>query len=193
MRFRLLAGMTTAGMMTAAVLVLGAPGAAAQAEPLTIVHSERTSLGDSTLTASFTDWPIKAGRSLDFTFEPAGGIAGRSGTVRAIPPSGEAKALGIVGLDGEPDMKLQRHPRARQAWGLDVVALPEEGPWHFEFTVHGPDGTSTATLPVTVGPMPGPPMAVSWVVGMTPWAVALVVLGRRWRRTGRSAVHGWND
>jgi hypothetical protein len=145
------------------------------------------------LTASFTDWPIRAGRSLDFTFEPAGGIEGRNGTVRAIAPSGEPKALGVVGLDGEADMKLQRHPRARHAWGLDVVALPEEGPWRLEFTVHGPDGTSTGTLPIAVGPMPGPPTAVSWAVGMVPWAAALVVLGRRWLRVRRSVVLGWSD
>jgi hypothetical protein len=180
-------------VMTAVVMVLSAPTAFAQAEPLTIVHSERTSLGAGTLTASFTDWPIKAGRSLDFTFEPAGGIGGRSGTVRAVSPSGQPQALGVVGLDGEADMKLQRHPLARHAWGLDVVALPEEGPWRFEFTVHGPDGTSTGTLPIAVGPMPGPPMALSWSVGMVPWAVVLVLLGRRWLRVRRSAVLGWND
>jgi hypothetical protein len=183
-------------VMTAVVMVLSAPAASAQAEPLTIVHSERTSLGTGTLSVSFTDWPIKAGRSLDFTFEPAGGIEGRSGTIRAIAPSGEPKALGIVGLDGKADMKLQRHPRARHAWGLDVVALPEEGPWRFEFTVHGPDGTAvplSATLPIAVGPMPGPPMAATWAVGMAPWAVVLVLLGRRWLRVRRSAVLGWND
>lgn len=189
MRFRLVASLGA----VAVIMMLSAPGAAAQAEPLTVVHSERTSLGDSTLTASFTDWPIRAGRSLDFTFEPAGGIEGRGGTVRAVAPSGEPQALGVVGLDGEADMKLQRHPRARYAWGLDVVALPEEGPWRFEFTVHGPDGTSTGTLPIAVGPMPGPPTAVSWAVGMVPWAAALVVLGRRWLRVRRSAVLGWSD
>ncbi|CAM3315049.1 hypothetical protein KIPE111705_01655 [Kibdelosporangium persicum] len=177
----------------AILVVLTAPAASAQPEPLTIVHSERIPLGTGTLTASFTDWPVKAGRSLDFTFEPTGGIEGRTGTIRAITPSGEARALGIVGLDGDPDMRLQRHPRARHAWGLDVVALPEEGLWHFEFAVNGPDGTARATLPITAGPMPGPPAGLSWAVGMTPWAVALVVLGRGWLRVRRKAVLGWND
>lgn len=177
----------------AAVLVVTAPAASAQAEPLTIVHSEQVAFGGSTLTASFSDWPVRAGRSLDFTFEPAGGTEGRSGTVRAIAPSGQPKALGIVGLAGETDMKLQRHPQARHLWGLDVVALPEEGPWRFEFTVHGPSGTTTATLPITAGPAPGPPMALSWTVGMIPWAVALLVLGRGWARArGRTAL-AWSD
>ncbi|MER5267890.1 hypothetical protein ABTZ99_37940 [Actinosynnema sp. NPDC002837] len=188
MRFRSLFGAAAA-----AVVLMAAPGATAGASTLTLVHSEQVSLGAGTLTASFTDWPVRAGRSLDFTFEPAGGIEGRSGTLRAITPSGEPTALGIVGLDGEADMTLQRHPLARHAWGLDVVALPEEGWWRFEFTVHGPDGTSTATLPVAAGPKPGPPAALSWAVGMTPWAVALVFLARRWLKVRRSAVQAWND
>ncbi|ALG10878.1 hypothetical protein [Kibdelosporangium phytohabitans] len=177
----------------AAVLIVTAPAASAQVTPLTVVHSERVPFGDGTLTASFTDWPIRAGRSLDFTFEPSGGIEGRTGTVRAIAPSGQPRALGIVGLDGEPDMKLRRHPQARHAWGLDVVALPEEGRWRFEFTVHGPSGVTTATLPITAGPAPGPPMALSWTVGMIPWAAALLVLARRWTRARKQAVLAWSD
>ncbi|MFC0104788.1 hypothetical protein [Kibdelosporangium aridum] len=177
-------------LSVAALLILSAPVASAQVEPLTIVHSERIPLGNSTLTASFSDWPIRAGRSLDFTFEPAGGIEGRTGTVRAIAPSGEPKALGIVGLDGEADMKLQRHPQARHAWGLDVVALPEEGMWRFEFTV---PGVGTGTLPVLAGPTPGPPAALSWTVGMIPWTIALLLLGRKWWRVRKQAVLAWSD
>ncbi|WP_433260589.1 hypothetical protein ACQPZF_24525 [Actinosynnema sp. CS-041913] len=178
--------------VAASVVLMATPVATARVESLTIVHSERVPLGHSTLSASFTDWPVKAGRSLDFTFEPEGGIEGRSGTVRAIAPSGKPEALGIVGLDGDADMELQRHPQARHAWGLDVVALPEEGLWRFEFTVHGADGVATGTLPIAAGPTPGPPMAASWAVGMAPWAVALVVLARRWWRVRRQAVLGWN-
>lgn len=176
--------------VAAVVLVVAAPAASAQAEPLEVVHAERVALSDgSRLTASFSDWPVKAGRSLDFTFEPQGGIEGRSGTLRAVAPSGEPKALGVVGLDGEAVMRLPRHPRARHAWGLDVTALPEEGVWHFEFAVRGPRGEATGTLPITAGPAPGPPPALSWLVGMAPWAVALVVLARWWWRVrGRTAL-----
>jgi hypothetical protein len=180
-------------IVVATAVLMPAPVAAAQAEALALVHSERVALGNSTLTASFSDWPVKAGRSLDFVFEPDGGIEGRGGTVRAISPSGQPRALGIVGLDGEPDMKLQRHPQARHAWGLDVVALSEEGLWRFEFTVHGPSGTATTALPVPVGPAPGPPAALSWTVGMMPWAVALLILGRRWWRVRERTALGWND
>ncbi len=176
-----------------AVLAMVVTSPVASAQALEIVHSERIPLGGGTLDVSFTDWPVKAGRSLDFTFEPRGGIEGRTGTVRAIAPSGEPKALGIVGLAGETDMKLPRHPQARHVWGLDVVALPEEGQWRFEFTVRGPDGVTTGTLPIAVAPAPGPPAAVSWVVGMAPWAVALLVLARRWLRVRRQAVLGWSD
>jgi hypothetical protein len=90
-------------------------------------------------------------------------------------------------------MKLQRHPVARHTWGLDVVALPEEGRWRFEFTVHGPAGTTTATVPVTAGPTPGPPMALSWAVGMIPWAVALLLLGRGWWRVRGRTTLAWSD
>ncbi|MEJ3749417.1 hypothetical protein WEI85_39920 [Actinomycetes bacterium KLBMP 9797] len=177
----------------------GAPPAAAApaAPPLDIVHSEVVPLGDSTLTASFTDWPLRARRSLDFTFEPAGGIDGRTVRFRAVAPSGKVVPLGISGLlaDRPDDLELPRHPRARHAWGLDVVALREEGTWRFELTVRGSGGTRKAVLPLVVSAAPGPPMALSWAVGLLPWIV-LVPLGvYGWIRTRprrRGAAQSWS-
>lgn len=194
------AGRALAALATGFVLALAAAPAASATPggppPLQIVHSETVPLGDSTLTVSFTDWPVRAGRSLDFTFVPEGGIAGRTGVLRAVAPSGQPVKLGIPGLlAGEEEMELTRHPRERTAWGLDVVALPEEGTWRLDFTVRGREGTSTATLPVVVSARPGPPPALSWTIGMLPWVTAVAFLAYRWIRTGptrRRAAADWN-
>lgn len=178
------------------LLVLVGASPAAAVPPPQVVHSEVVPLGGSTLTVSFSDWPLRADRSLDFTFAPADGIAGRSGTVRAVSPGGTATQLGIVGLlAGDPDMTLARYPRDPDVWGLDAVALPQEGTWRFEFTVRGPEGTSRAELALTAGPRPGPPPALSWAVGLLPWAVAALVLTHRWIRTRpvrRRIGSSWN-
>jgi hypothetical protein len=175
------------GVCSIVVLTTGAVA------PLEIVHSETVDLGDSTLTASFTDWPIRAHRSLDFTFEPAGGISDRKGTLRMLSPSGEPGGVGW--FDSSRPIDLPRHPRARDVWGLDITALPQAGTWRFQFTVEGPDGTSTGTLPVPVGPAPGPPMTVSWLVGMLPWLLLVPLLGYAWirsRSTRLPTARSWN-
>lgn len=174
----------------AAFSLVAAASPASAVEPPVLVHSESVAVGGSTLTASFSDWPLHADRSLDFTFEPAGGIEGRTGRLRVISPDGASARLGIAALlAGDEEMKLPRHPRDYNVWGLDAVALPEEGTWRFEFTVHGPEGTSTGTLSLPVGPRPGPPAALSWTVGLLPWLVVLPWLSYRWARN-RSARRG---
>ncbi|MDR7276407.1 hypothetical protein [Catenuloplanes atrovinosus] len=172
-------------MMSAAVALLSAatPAAAAVPKPER-VHSETMTLGGTTMTASFSDWPLRATRSLDFTFEPAGGIEGRRGTLRAVSPGGAVTALGMASrLAGEKEMTLVRHPRDYGVWGLDAVALPEEGMWRFEFTLHGPEGASTGTLALPVGPRPGPPILLSWTAGLLPWIIAGFWLTYRWIRS----------
>ncbi len=175
------------------MLVSAAPATASAmaAPPVDVVHSETLQLGTSTLTASFDYWPIQSSRSMDFLFEPADGIEGQTGVLRVIAPSGEVGIRG-VGLEKRgDDIVLPRHPRDRDRWGLDVIALPEEGMWRFEFTVDGPDGRQTGVLPLAVGPAPGPPMALSWTVAMLPWAIGvslLVVFG--WLRRARKRPSG---
>jgi hypothetical protein len=175
------------GMLLAAVLLmLTAAGPALAADgPIDIVHSEQVKLGDSTLTVSFSQWPLRESRSLDFTFEPGEGIQGRTARLRAIEPAGQpAGTLGQMGAveDSSGWFPLPRHPRDRSAWGLDVVSLPKEGGWRFEFEVKGPEGTSTASLPVEVGPQPGPPYALSWAVAMLPWILLIPLLAYGWVR-----------
>lgn len=172
-----------------AVLVLlpaGAGPAWAESGPIEIVHSERIELGDSTMTVSFSRWPLRADRSLDFTFEPAGGIQGRTAKLRAVGPSGRpAGTLGQIGAEagGGGWFPLPRHPRDRSVWGLDIVSLPEEGRWRLEFMVRGPEGTSRGSLPLEVGPQPGPPYALSWTIAMLPWILLVPLLVYGWVRT----------
>ncbi|MET0702656.1 MAG: hypothetical protein ABWY93_23630, partial [Mycobacterium sp.] len=80
---------------------------AAGADPLDyVVHAEHVQVGPYPVTVGFTVWPLRAMRSLDFTFEPDGGIADKSGIVAAIAPDGRQDAD-----------RLSRHPRNREVWG----------------------------------------------------------------------------
>ncbi|GAA1621567.1 hypothetical protein GCM10009733_017670 [Nonomuraea maheshkhaliensis] len=177
----------TAVLAAGAVVLTGTGPAVAAPLPGEIVHSETVRMSDqSAITVSFTEWPIHALQSLDFTFEPTGGIDGRTGLVTTVSPSGNRRGLkGIVLQRRGDNIVLPRHPRARQVWGLDVVSLPEEGTWRFEFAVEGPGGTSTGVLPIPAIEQPGPPLALSWTVALTPWAPVALLVTMGWRRTWR--------
>jgi len=177
------------GLVVAVAGLLAAPAAQAQ-PPVGVVHTETTQVGPYEMRVSFSEWPLSAQRSLDFLFTPAGGIGEMHGTLQMTGPSG-AEFRPEVQSAGPQGRALVRHPRARESWGLDVVALPEEGTWRFEFALAGPDGPGTGTLLVPVGPRPGPPAALSWTVGMAPLVVALSIGGFWWAR-GRRAGTG-ND
>lgn len=171
------------------LVVAGLPAApAAQAQPpVGVVHTETTTVGPYEMRVSFSEWPLSTERSLDFLFTPAGGIAGLHGTLQMTGPSG-AEFQPNVQSAGPEGRTLVRHPRARDSWGLDIVALPEEGTWRFEFVLAGPEGPGTGTLLVPVGPRPGPPAALSWTVGMAPLVAALSIGGFLWARARRTGT-----
>ncbi|GLW09380.1 hypothetical protein Misp01_45090 [Microtetraspora sp. NBRC 13810] len=172
----------------AATLHMGAtPAVAAPPLPGEIVHTETVRMSDrSAINVSFTEWPIRALQSLDFVFEPTGGIEGRTGWVTTVSPTGDRRGLkGIVLQRRGDSVVLPRHPRARQVWGLDVVSLPEEGTWRFEFAVRGPGGTSTGVLPIRAIEPPGPPLTLSWTIALAPWAPVALLLAHGWRRGRR--------
>jgi hypothetical protein len=169
----------TAVLATITLLFLSAAPAAAY-DPVNVVHTERVQVGPYPMTVGFSTWPVKALQSLDFTFEPDGGIAGKSGEVLLVHTAGDDR-------QGEP---LARHPRKREVWGLDVRSLPTPGTWTMRFTVDGPAGPGTGELPtLTVLEQPGPPMELSWAISAIPLfgLIALIVVA--WRRT-RPAVTG---
>ena len=134
----------------------------------------------------FSEWPPLAERSLDITFTPEGGIEGKTATLTMVGPEG---------TDFQNSGPLGRHPRQRDRWGLDLIALPAEGTWTMEIEVAGPEGEGAATVgPIEVGPRPGPPAAAAYLVGVLPLVavVGLVVAGwRRVRPAETSDARSW--
>ncbi|WP_198539923.1 hypothetical protein [Streptomyces sp. CT34] len=114
---------------TAAAVFVSSPVALAY-QPVEIVHTEQVQAGPHHLTVGFSTWPLRALKSLDFTFVPDGGTAGTSGT-----PTRSGPGLKVT-------TPLVRHPRRRDVWGLDVKALLEPG--------HGRSPSTSTARPATV-------------------------------------------
>jgi hypothetical protein len=162
----------TAALATAFALVGAAPAMAYA--PVDVVHTEHVQAGPYTVTVGFSTWPIRAMQSLDFTFMPDGGIAGKSGRLLMTGP-------GIQ--PDEQDTPLVRHPRKLDSWGLDVRAFDSPGSYNFGFVVDGPRGRGQGTLSdVAILDQPGPPLALSWVVGSLPFVALVVFFVVAWRR-----------
>jgi hypothetical protein len=170
-RFRRLAVMTLA---TAMLSLAGAVPAMAY-PPVNIVHTERVKAGPYMVTVGFSTWPIRAMKSLDFTFMPDGGIAGKKGRLLLDGP----------GIKSDRHvLPLMRHPRKRDSWGLDVQALDAPGSYSFGFQIVGPQGQGQGVLTgVPVINQPGPPLPLSWTIGSVPLLGLIVFLAIAWRRT----------
>jgi hypothetical protein len=174
MRTRISLRRITPVLLCAVLVLFGATPAMAYA-PVDIVHTERVQTGPYMVTVGFSKWPLRAMQSLDFTFMPDGGIAGKSGSLVIKGPSTRGKG---------GSSPLVRHPRKRDTWGLDTVALNTPGTYSFGFAIDGSLGTGDGTLTgVTVLDQPGPPLPLSWAVGTLPLGVLVVFLVFAWRRT----------
>jgi hypothetical protein len=162
------------------LLVTGTPVLAY--EPVNIVHTEQVQAGPYRITLGFSQWPLRAMQSLDFSFIPDGGLAGKSGTLTAIGP-------GIK--PSQETQPLVRHPRKRDIWGLDIEALDAPGTYTFGFRVNGPQGPGEGTSsPITVLEQPGPPLALSWAISALPLVFLITFLTVAWRRSSRRpAIH----
>ena len=161
-------------LVTAFALTLGSATPALAYAPVDIVHTEQVQAGPYKITVGFSTWPIRAMRSLDFTFAPDGGITGKSGKLTiGQPGAGKIRRL----------TRLVRHPRKRDVWGLDVVALDKPGTYTFGFLVDGPQGHGEGTLKgVQVLDQPGPPLSVSWSVASLPLIALIGLIVVAWRR-----------
>ncbi|MGW5334647.1 hypothetical protein [Streptomyces bauhiniae] len=158
---------------TLALVMVSATPATAYA-PVGIVHTEQVNVGPYEVTVGFSEWPLRAMQSLDFTFIPEDGIAGKSGTLTIDGPGMEAD---------DRETELSRHPRQRDVWGLDIYALPEAGTWDLTFDIDGDAGHGRGTLEdIAVLDQPGPPLALSWTVVALPSAGMLTFLAVGWRR-----------
>jgi len=161
------------------------PAWAFEIEPVHIVHTERVQAGPYDITVGFSTWPLRAMQSLDFTFTPDGGIAGKSGVIEAIGPEAQhmSGVVEAIGPEAGYTMPLARHPRMREVWGLDVQSLPEPGNWTFRFIVDGPDGKGVGELRnLDLLEQPGPPLGVSWAISTLPLLGLIVVIVVAWRR-----------
>lgn len=164
-----------AAALVALVATLAVATPALGYPPVDIVHTEQVTAGPYHVTVGFSTWPVRAMRSLDFTFVPDGGIAGKSGYLTIDGPS--------TGDDGRRS-HLVRHPRKLDAWGLDVRALERAGTYTFGFSIDGPQGHGEGKLTgVEVLSQPGPPLAISWTVGSLPGVALIVLIAVAWRRT----------
>jgi hypothetical protein len=76
-----------------------------------------------------------------------------------------------------------RHPRKPESWGLDVKALDVAGDYSIGFAIDGPQGHGEGRLTgLVVQSQPGPPLALSWVVGSLPFAALVAFVVVAWRR-----------
>jgi hypothetical protein len=173
-------GRRVAAAAVAAVATLALAAPALAYPPVDIVHTEQVTAGPYHVTVGFSTWPIRAMRSLDFTFLPDGGIAGKSGTLSITRAGGPANSGGERTAPVQP---LDRHPRKRDSWGLDVKALDNPGTYTFTFAVDGPQGHGVGALTgIPVLDQPGPPLALSWTVGTLPAIALIAFIVIAWRR-----------
>jgi hypothetical protein len=156
--------------LVVAVTMGAGPASGHEAVP----YAERILVGPYPVEVWVSAWPIAAQRSVDFTFSPEGGIADKSARIRLIRPDGEEYFA----------IPLPRHPRNRAVWGLDLIALPEPGPWTIELTIAGPAGSGSGWFgPMTLLEQPGPPPTLSWLLGVVPPLLFLGwLVGLAWRR-----------
>lgn len=161
------------GLLGTVALLLGLAAPSLAFDPVNVVHTEKVQAGPYNLTVGFSTWPLKAMQSLDFTFAPEDGIAGKRGTLTML--------WGQELMDDDP---LARHPRKRDVWGLDIQALPAPGTWTFRFDIEGPAGVGTGELKnLQVMEQPGPPVGLSWAISTIPLFGLIAFIVVAWRRT----------
>jgi hypothetical protein len=138
-----------------------------------IKHRETIKVGTYTLELGFSQWPVRAERSLDMTFTPQGGIQGLSGTTKMTLTNGEK----VIEND------LVRFPKNRNIWGYDLISIPEKGTWNLEFKIKGAQGTGVGNFKLEVLTRPsGPSVALTQPLGLIPILAVIILATRAWRR-----------
>ncbi|MFI6096402.1 hypothetical protein ACIA8G_12650 [Lentzea sp. NPDC051213] len=169
---------TLLGLLGTVALLLGLAAPSLAFEPVNVVHTEKVQAGPYNLTVGFSTWPLKAMQSLDFTFAPEDGIAGKQGTLTML-----------WGAEDMGDGPLARHPRKREVWGLDIHAMEAPGTWTLRFDIDGAAGPGTGELKnLQVMEQPGPPMGLSWAISTIPLFGLIVLIVIAWRRTKGTAT-----
>jgi hypothetical protein len=138
-----------------------------------LAHTEVVKVGPYTMQVGFSRWPVLAQQSLDVLFMPEGGIEGTTATLTIVEPSGQVW----------DSFELPRFPRDRSVWGLDIFAFDMEGQYKFKLELDGPEGKATGELDIVMlPPPPFLPTLVSWVIGLSPFIIILVVVLTAWFR-----------
>jgi hypothetical protein len=166
------------------IVVLAFLGNAGFAEEV-IKHRETVQVGAYTLELGFSQWPVRAERSLDITFTPQDGIKNKSGTTKfSLNTSKDT-----IGRD------LVRFPKNRQIWGYDLISIPQKGTWNLEFVINGKQGKGVANLKLEVLERPaGPSVALTQPLGLIPILAVFVLAIRAWlqvRPTRHAEANQW--
>jgi hypothetical protein len=153
------------------------------AQPTKIVHTETVQVGPYNVQVGFSRWPVQADKSLDFTFSADGGITDKTGTIALMAPTLKSTEEGF-----NMPLPLSRYARDRNIWGFDVLSLPEEGQWKFQFEIDGAQGKGTGSLDVVLLERPAflPPL-INWAIGLLPLIGLIAFISNAWRkaRTGK--------
>ncbi len=139
----------------------------------TIKHRETVQVGAYQLEVGFSQYPVRAERSLDITFTPVGGIVGKSGTTK----------FKLVNSDISINQDLVRFTKNRSIWGYDLISIPQKGTWNLEFTINGKQGKGVGNLKLEVLERPvGPSVALTQPLGLIPILAVLILATRAWLR-----------
>ncbi len=138
-----------------------------------IKHREMVQVGPYQLEVGFSQFPLQAERSLDITFTPVGGIAGKSGTTK----------FSLVNSKDTIGQDLVRFTKNRSIWGYDLISIPKKGTWNLEFTINGKQGKGVGNLKLEVLERPaGPSVALTQPLGLIPILAVLILATRAWLR-----------
>jgi hypothetical protein len=147
---------------------------------LELVHTEIVQAGPYKITVGFSRWPVQAERSLDSVFIVEGGIEDKKGTLTLVTAT--PRALGRRKQSGQP-FALERHPRMRGAWGLDVFAFPSPGQWEFKISIDGAQGHGEGSLAVVMLDKPAfLPRFVTALISFLPLVILFILIVIVWRR-----------
>jgi hypothetical protein len=148
--------------------------------PLELVHTEVVQAGPYKITVGFSRWPVQAERSLDVVFMVDGSIEDKTGTITLITDT--VQKLNRQKKTNQP-FALERHPRMREAWGLDVFAFPSDGQWEFKFAIDGAQGHGAGSLAVVLLEKPTfLPRPLTSLIAFLPVIILLVITVIAWRR-----------
>ncbi len=144
-----------------ALLIIGSSVVNAQA-----MHNQIIQVGSRKVTVHFTDYPVRAERSLHITFQPEGGIEGLKATGQFI---GSSNAF-----------PLSRFPSNRKVWGFDNIAFNSPGKRVFELNIQG---VGKGRIEFIVGERPtGPNSSIIYALGVLPVLAVFLLAIRSWLR-----------